>query len=217
MNLWYIDRVPSSLRAEFSNKLIQIANALGVEPNWLMMIFMLESGVSPSIQNSIGATGLIQFMPSTATGLGTSTAHLRAMNHVQQLDWVYKYYQPYVGKIKDGADLYLATFYPLALRKPDDYIIGSEQGGNYLKKLKEQNKVFFKYHNTETITKRQWKEALYHIISDKLNDINKINFFFQNKLTIKKTMNKTDTYLIILAMLILIYVGGKLSINLINK
>ncbi|HET8689451.1 MAG TPA: hypothetical protein VFM18_22800, partial [Methanosarcina sp.] len=71
------------------------------------------------------ATGLIQFMPTTAMWLGTSTQALYKMNNLQQLDYVYKYFKPYAGRIKSYYDLYMITFWPAAVGKPDSYIIQS--------------------------------------------------------------------------------------------
>jgi hypothetical protein len=45
-----------------------------------------ESGFDPRIRNSAGATGLFQFMPDTARGLGYTTDQIRAMSPAQQLD-----------------------------------------------------------------------------------------------------------------------------------
>jgi hypothetical protein len=69
------------------------------------------------------ATGLIQFMPATAKGLGTSTQALFKMNAIQQLDYVQRYYQPYKTRIHNFHDLYLATFFPAAMGKSDDFVI----------------------------------------------------------------------------------------------
>src|SRR5205085_3198990 len=64
----------------FKDKVVQIASDLGTNPNFLMAVMSFESGgtFSPSIKNAAGsgAVGLIQFMPPTAKGLGTSTAAL---------------------------------------------------------------------------------------------------------------------------------------------
>ena len=38
-----------------------------------------------------GATGLIQFMPNTAEGLGTSTGELAGMSRARQMHYVEKY------------------------------------------------------------------------------------------------------------------------------
>jgi len=179
-NLWFINKVPANLREAFSQKLIEISSKLNIQPNWLMAIFLMESGVNPKAVNKWGgATGLIQFMPNTARGLGTSTANLLKMDHVQQLDYVYKFYKPYAKYLETGADMYLSTFYPLALRKPDNYVIGSEKGLNYARLVAKQNPVFMKYHTGDTMTKKQWYNALEHILKTKLKgDSEKLHFFF---------------------------------------
>lgn len=125
MALIYESKVPASYRWEFINKIKSISANLGINPNWLMAIINWESNgtFSASITNSVGATGLIQFMPSTAIALGTTTAALRQMTAVQQLDYVYKYYLPYKAKIKSYIDCYLVTFFPLAIGKGEDFII----------------------------------------------------------------------------------------------
>jgi hypothetical protein len=86
-----------------------------------------ESGrsFSPAKKNMAGsgATGLIQFMPSTAQGLGTSVDALAAMTAVEQLDWVEKYFQPYKGKLRDLSDLYMAILWPAAVGKPLEYVL----------------------------------------------------------------------------------------------
>lgn len=131
MSLIFENKVPAAYRIDFINKVNEVATRLGINPNWLMAIIHWESAgtFSPSITNSIGATGLIQFMPQTAIGLGTTTAALRKMTAVQQLDWVYKYYAPYKSKIKGYVDMYLATLFPLALGKPFDFILQSTKIG----------------------------------------------------------------------------------------
>ena len=127
MALIYENKIPSSYRSEFANKVVSVSKALDIDPNWLMAIMYFESArtFSPSIQNPSGATGLIQFMPSTAIGLGTTTTELKNMSAVQQLDYVYKYYLPYKSKLNNYIDLYLVTFFPAALGKPDDFVIQS--------------------------------------------------------------------------------------------
>jgi hypothetical protein len=62
-------------------------------------------------------------MPSTARGLGTSTSALKNMSAVEQLDWVYKYYSSYKNKLNSYVDTYFVTFFPLAVGKPDDYVL----------------------------------------------------------------------------------------------
>lgn len=109
---------------DFINKVIAISSKLKIDANWLMTVMYAESRLSEKAYNSNGgATGLIQFMPSTARALGTTTAALRAMTNVQQLDYVLKYFAPYAGRMKNVYDLYLVTFFPVALGKPDSYVM----------------------------------------------------------------------------------------------
>ena len=119
-------------REEFKLKVIEIAEKLGINPDWLMLVFYIETAASVykvinhRIQNSIGATGLIQFMKSTAIALGTTTDSLKRMSNVEQLEYVYKYLRPYAGSMKNCQDVYLAVFFPAAIGKPDDWVLQSK-------------------------------------------------------------------------------------------
>lgn len=125
MALVYEDRVPASYRVAFIDKVKSISSKLGIDPNWLMAIMQFESAntFSASITNPIGAVGLIQFMPATAKGLGTTSSELKKMTAVQQLDYVYKYFLPHRGKLKNYIDTYFAVFFPLAIGKDDNWVI----------------------------------------------------------------------------------------------
>ena len=112
----------AKVSATFRDKVRAIAARLGCKANDLMACMAWESGesFSPSVKNMAGsgAVGLIQFMPATAQGLGTSTAALSALTAEQQLDWVERYFQPYKGKLATLADLYMAILWPAAVGKP---------------------------------------------------------------------------------------------------
>jgi hypothetical protein len=125
MALVYESKVPNSYRNDFVKKVREVSTRLGIDPNWLMAIMYWESAstFSPSKQNSIGATGLIQFIPSTAIGLGTTTTALKNMSAVDQLDYVEKYLKVYKGKMNSYVDTYFAVFFPLAIGKPDDWVL----------------------------------------------------------------------------------------------
>ncbi|MFO0594850.1 MAG: peptidoglycan-binding protein [Myxococcaceae bacterium] len=110
---------------EFVQKVKEMATRLGVKPEWILAVMKNESGMKPDARNpNGGATGLIQFMPATARGLGTSTEALSKMSATEQLKYVEKYFTPFAGKIKSGSDLYMATFWPAGVGKPDSYNIG---------------------------------------------------------------------------------------------
>ena len=122
-------------REEFTEKVNNISNELGIEADWLMFVMWFESKLNPQAVNSIsGATGLIQFMPSTARALGTTTDVLRHMSNVKQLDYVLAYLRPYKGRMKRWIDVYLAVFYPKAMGNPN-FVITSDI-------VAKQNKIF---------------------------------------------------------------------------
>lgn len=112
---------------EFRDKVRAISVRLGCSPDDLMTCMAWESGrtFAPSKKNlaGSGATGLIQFMPSTAVALGTTTGRLAFMSAVEQLDWVEKYFQPYKGKLATLADLYMAILWPAGVGKPMEYVL----------------------------------------------------------------------------------------------
>jgi hypothetical protein len=111
--------------------LMSLANKYGIPFQWLVNLINFETGrtFNPAIQNSIGATGLIQFLRSTAIGLGTTTDALRKMTFKQQLVYVDKYIYSMLknklkpdGKITDNftqGDLFMTIFYPVAVGKPN--------------------------------------------------------------------------------------------------
>lgn len=127
MALLYENKIPMN-REAFVAKIKEISAKLGINPNWLMFCINLETAgtFSHTIVNTIGATGLIQFLKSTAIGLGTTTAALRQMTNIQQLDYVYKYLKPHASKFNSFEDVYCAIFYPAAIGKPDTYVITSD-------------------------------------------------------------------------------------------
>lgn len=121
----------AKVSAEFRDKVRSIALRLGSDPSDLMACMAWESGrsFSPSKKNMAGsgATGLIQFMPATAKGLGTTTDALAALTAEQQLDFVERYFQPFKGKLGTLADLYMAILWPLAVGKPLEYVLWDQR------------------------------------------------------------------------------------------
>jgi hypothetical protein len=72
-----------------------------------------------------GNCGLIQFMPRTAQGLGTTTEELAKMTAVEQLDWVEKYFRPYRHRVKTMSDMYMAILWPAAVGKVEEFVLFS--------------------------------------------------------------------------------------------
>lgn len=96
-------------------------------PDWLMACMAWESGrtFSAHVRNGAGsgAVGLIQFMPSTAQGMGTTTDALALLTAEDQLEYVARYFKPYTGKLNLLSDVYMVILWPAAVGKPDGTIL----------------------------------------------------------------------------------------------
>lgn len=126
----------------FKRRTWEVAQGIQTSPDNLAAIMSFESGgtFSPSIKNAAGsgAVGLIQFMPSTAKSLGTSTEALAAMTDVQQLDYVAKYFAWFgKGRLVTLEDTYCAVLWPAAIGKSNDFVLFSAGTKAY-----EQNRGF---------------------------------------------------------------------------
>lgn len=115
----------------FLTKVKEVAGRLKFDPIDLLAIMNLESArtFDPSITNNLGYTGLIQFGRDSALRLGTSTEELRKMTRVDQMDWVYKYFNKLWGwpnaKCPNPTlvNLYLTVLLPaLRFAAPDEKV-----------------------------------------------------------------------------------------------
>lgn len=57
---------------------------------------------------------------------------LAKMSAVEQLDYVYKYFKPYTGKIHNIQDAYMVVFMPIAVGKSNDFILGIKDSSEKL-------------------------------------------------------------------------------------
>ena len=120
--------------AAFRAKVIDIARRLEMDPNHLMLIMSFESAASfsPSKRNpKSGATGLIQFLPSTARAMGTTVERLAAMTAEDQLDVVERYFQRYAGRLKTLQDAYMVVLWPAAVGKGLDHVLWRKGSKEY--------------------------------------------------------------------------------------
>ena len=112
---------------EFRDRVRWIGRELDVDPNHLMDCMAWESAESfrPDIKNMAGsgATGLIQFMPKTAISLGTTVEDLAAMSAEDQLNFVFKYFRPFKGRLRTLGDVYMAILWPAGVGKPDNWTL----------------------------------------------------------------------------------------------
>lgn len=132
----------------FMDKVKQVASNLGIAEKDLLGIMNHESGLNPRAVNPMSkAVGLIQFMPKTAIGMGTSAEEILKMSATEQMDLVEKYYKRNGIRAGDDiADLYMLTFMPAARNKPDNFVLGDKRGGRVFdlsaSAVYYQNKLF---------------------------------------------------------------------------
>lgn len=177
---WKKKKPNLNLSDEFYNKIIKISKDIKCDPNDLMGIINLESAgtFDPAKKNSIGATGLIQFLPDVTEKdinngaardyvkrVGKRTSELAKMSAEEQLDYVEKYLKSWIkekgikGQI-DGATLYSLVFWPKAANKDENYVIAHEGS-----KVYTQNPLLDKDNSDKAITKKDLGERLKDFIA----------------------------------------------------
>lgn len=174
----------------FMDKINDIASDLGVLNIWLLSIMNHESGMNPQAKNPNPPypVGLIQFVPSTATYLGTTTEALYQMTAIQQLDYVYKYFLPYKNQLNSLTDVALVTFYPVAVDKEWDWV--------FPQSVIEANRGLF-IHGT---TKRAYSEYVCEKLARPYG-------IFCDSVPLIGSYEKKKVYLIAIMILILMGVG----------
>jgi Transglycosylase SLT domain len=115
----------NKVSSTFRDRVHWIADDLNLDASSLMACMAFETGETfrPDIRNAAGsgAIGLIQFMPSTASHLGTTTEKLGDMNAEDQLNYVWKYFSPHRDRLFNLGDIYMAILWPAGIGKPDDW------------------------------------------------------------------------------------------------
>jgi len=122
----YIMASPFVTDMEVSKKLFEIAEELKADPVDLITVMYAESALkTTAVNDSSDATGLIQWLPSSAKRQGLTKEKLLNMSILEQLDEVERYYKgtKKLPKIKGFMDLYLAVFRPRAVGKGENYLI----------------------------------------------------------------------------------------------
>jgi len=117
---------------ELAEEIIAVSGRLGIpDAGWLANLINFESGqtFSPTAKGAVlnkagdTAVGLIQFIPKTARGLGTSSEALLKMTALQQMKYVEKYLATYKGKLLTPPDLNMAVYFPTAIGQGPNYSI----------------------------------------------------------------------------------------------
>jgi len=151
---------------EFLENLEDVCENLNINCMGLLSVMHYETNgtFSPSIKNKAsGATGLLQFMKKTAAYLGTSTKKLERMSQVEQLAYVKKYFAKSRRKktnYLDPNDIALTVFFPAAVGKDPNYVIGDKKGNKWRRRIYKQN-IGLDTDNDGKITKNEYaKQAL---------------------------------------------------------
>jgi peptidoglycan hydrolase-like protein with peptidoglycan-binding domain len=148
---------------EFRTKVINIARGLNCDPNHLMAAMAFESNetFSPSVRNRYsGATGLIQFISSTAQRLGTTTDALAAMTAERQLDYVERYLQPYTNRLSTVEDVYMAILWPKAIGQPNSAVLMSRSSADASNRLAYEQNAPLDANRDGSITKAEAAEPV---------------------------------------------------------
>ena len=132
----------------FKNKLKEISSEIGVGENSIIKLMKHESGLNPSIKNSIGCVGLIQFCPDSRGGntktIAGKTYNLSDLQNdlKLQMDVIKEFWSAgkRSGKIKNASDLYIFNFFPVAAGKDDNFILQSK--GLSAKTVAKANPIF---------------------------------------------------------------------------
>ncbi len=110
-----------------------VCKDLGAAPLDSLLVQNAESGVRAAAQNPVtNASGLIQFMPSILKGLGwtKSPEDFRALTAVDQLPYVFRYFNAHRGKLTTAQRIYVAVFLPALIddATSDDYVLSARGG-----------------------------------------------------------------------------------------
>ena len=132
----------------FKDNLKEISSEIGVSENSIIKLMKHESGLNPSIKNSIGCVGLIQFCPDSRGG-NTKTISGKTYNLSDlqndlklQMDAIKEFWSAgkRSGKIKSASDLYIYNFFPVAAGKDDNFILQAK--GLSAKTVAKANPIF---------------------------------------------------------------------------
>lgn len=115
---------------DFLDRTRLMAGRLGISAWHALAVMDFETGgtFSPQIKNPYsGFVGLIQFGPDAATEVCTTLYALEQMTAVEQLEYVERYFRmrQRIGALRHLEDVYMAVLYPLAIGRPQSYVLFS--------------------------------------------------------------------------------------------
>ena len=125
---------------EFIERVKEMCARVNLLPLNVLAVMSFESGFNPAAVNKFTrATGLIQFLPSTAKLLGTTVEALAKMSALEQLPTVERYFAAHKSKFKKSntlEDTYMSVLFPAAIGKGAGHVLFRKPEQRYT-----QNKV----------------------------------------------------------------------------
>lgn len=120
---------------DFMMKIKDIANTIKVGDQYILKLMNHESHVDPTVVNSFGCVGLIQFCPDTkGSGVKTIGGKKYSLNELRndltlQLNAIKEFWRTGYnnGKITEPADLHIYNFFPIAAGKDDSFVLGTQK------------------------------------------------------------------------------------------
>ncbi len=109
----------------FYPKLVQMCNSIGMNPEDMLEVMYLESGVkTTSFHTKSKAAGLLQLMGGAlrATGFTGTPEEFAKLSEDEQLEYIKRHmlnkFKQFGGPFKSAAQFYVANFWPAALSLP---------------------------------------------------------------------------------------------------
>jgi hypothetical protein len=139
-DLYPVRGLLSSTTPEFRTRLREVSEWLGVDPTDLAAIIAFESGFNPRAVNQVSqATGLIQWIPSTARAMYSLTvAQIASLSAVEQLELVRRYFAGARGRNLDAHGLYMLVWNGSPASQ--DEVLGVSDAGGHSGLVYSQNK-----------------------------------------------------------------------------
>jgi transglycosylase-like protein with SLT domain len=123
--------------------LLAVAERLKTQPAWLLNVMATESLFDASARNSLpgqSASGLLQWIESTAQSMGTTTAAIRRMDPVNQLGLVEKYLASFSGQLNSLADVYMAVLRGFIVDGKDETVVSPLNNSRKEQRIYKLNK-----------------------------------------------------------------------------
>jgi hypothetical protein len=156
---------------EFLSAVDNTANMLGVTSDQLLAVMDFETigSFDPAEKSGTSsATGLIQFIESTAGDLGTTTEELAKMTRTEQMVYVNRYLSRFQGRIKNTGDIYMAVHWPRAVGKNDSYVMYRRGSDNYSANQSLDT------NNDGTVTRGEALQRLRDVTANKFTDVQRV-------------------------------------------